>query len=272
MKDFEKLNEGVKDLLREEWEPNKKKNGVTFSPYQRSISDALTQRLGKRVRLQLWIHKVDAPNQIDIEFHGQFKGRADLTSELRALLLNKELFPTFEEPDGTTIIIRLPLHGNHEEQTEQIRKFIKYLNSKLSNYQPNSGAITPTPPPTTLESSIREMIQNAKEAKAQSGKKTTTVQKHKEVRFETDEDFKNYLAQLHEAQVGLCALSGLQLQPYTKDGLYSVSLDRINSDGHYEAGNLQLVCRFINLWKSDTDDEQFKQLLAAVRAVPASQS
>jgi len=43
------------------------------------------------------------------------------------------------------------------------------------------------------------------------------------------------------------------------------SLDRIDSDEHYDASNVQLVCRFINFWKRDTPDEEFRQLITAVR-------
>lgn len=39
------------------------------------------------------------------------------------------------------------------------------------------------------------------------------------------------------------------------------SLDRIDSNGHYEEGNLQVVCRFINRWKSDSDDAEFRRLV-----------
>lgn len=45
------------------------------------------------------------------------------------------------------------------------------------------------------------------------------------------------------------------------------SLDRIDSDGHYEAGNLQVVCRFINFWKGASDDEEFRRLLELVRGI-----
>jgi hypothetical protein len=44
------------------------------------------------------------------------------------------------------------------------------------------------------------------------------------------------------------------------------SLDRINSDGHYSDGNLQVVCRFVNQWKSNMPDGEFRRLLGMVRA------
>ena len=43
------------------------------------------------------------------------------------------------------------------------------------------------------------------------------------------------------------------------------SLDRIDSDGHYESSNVQLVCRFINLWKQAADDAEFRRVIMLVR-------
>ena len=41
-------------------------------------------------------------------------------------------------------------------------------------------------------------------------------------------------------------------------------MDRIDSNGHYEFGNLQVVCQFVNFWKSDSDNSEFKRLLRLV--------
>jgi hypothetical protein len=43
------------------------------------------------------------------------------------------------------------------------------------------------------------------------------------------------------------------------------SLDRIDSSGHYEAGNLQVVCRFINRWKGADQNVQFVRLMDTLR-------
>lgn len=45
------------------------------------------------------------------------------------------------------------------------------------------------------------------------------------------------------------------------------SLDRIDSEGHYEAGNLQIVCRFVNRWKGSSDDDGFRRLIRVVRSI-----
>jgi hypothetical protein len=77
-----------------------------------------------------------------------------------------------------------------------------------------------------------------------------------------------YVDGLISDQDGLCALTGIQLQ-YDKEGpdpeLWC-SLDRIDSGGHYVPGNLQVVCRFANRWKSDGRDSEFRRLIQLVRS------
>ncbi len=44
-----------------------------------------------------------------------------------------------------------------------------------------------------------------------------------------------------------------------------VSLDRIDSSGHYQEGNFQVVCRFVNMWKGSSSDGELRRLLALLR-------
>lgn len=82
------------------------------------------------------------------------------------------------------------------------------------------------------------------------------------------EDLQVYVKNLILDQEGLCAITGLKLQ-YPgghEDAELLCSLDRIDSSGHYERGNLQVVCRFVNRWKSDAKDEDFRRLIELVQA------
>lgn len=74
-----------------------------------------------------------------------------------------------------------------------------------------------------------------------------------------------HLGALLREQDYLCAMTGLTLQPDGPDDQLRPSLDRKDSTGHYEADNLQVVARFVNFWKSDTPDDEFRRLLALVR-------
>lgn len=100
-----------------------------------------------------------------------------------------------------------------------------------------------------------------------NGQVVERVLKNKELRIGEDE-IKNYIEELRQAQNGCCAISGIKLHYLgeAEDNECVYSLDRIDSDGHYERGNLQLVCRFINRWKSDSSDVSFRKLLDLLRS------
>ncbi|MFM0204895.1 hypothetical protein PQR53_34285 [Paraburkholderia fungorum] len=101
-----------------------------------------------------------------------------------------------------------------------------------------------------------------------NGQEVTRTIKNKEVKFANDSVFADYVKELILAQEEACAITGLPLQyPDAADDPEMIcSLDRIDSDGHYEAGNLQVVCRFVNRWKSDRNDDEFRRLIGLLQA------
>jgi hypothetical protein len=100
-------------------------------------------------------------------------------------------------------------------------------------------------------------------AKQSNGQTVERAVKNKDVKFRNEIELEDYITALIEAQEGMCALTELPLEMDEKDGDKELicSLDRIDSNGHYERDNLQVVCRFINRWKSDSDNEEFRRLL-----------
>lgn len=59
-----------------------------------------------------------------------------------------------------------------------------------------------------------------------------------------------------KAQNYRCALSGVEMTCSLEVGKkfpYNVSVDRIQAGGPYSEDNIQLVCRVLNSWRSDTD-------------------
>jgi hypothetical protein len=103
-----------------------------------------------------------------------------------------------------------------------------------------------------------------------NGQIVERVVKNKELRM-TSEQFEKLLASLLDLQENRCALTGI---PFHFDGPEAdknllPSVDRIDSDGHYEAGNLQIVCQFVNFWKGNTNNEEFKRLLLLIRGLEA---
>lgn len=117
------------------------------------------------------------------------------------------------------------------------------------------------------------MANTAMETAARAnGQEVLRTIKNKEVRFDSQAALQAYLEALLISQENLCAITSLPLQ---FDGEHTdlemlCSLDRIDSNGHYEMGNLQVVCRFVNRWKSDGDDSEFRRLVRMLQtsAIP----
>ncbi len=85
-----------------------------------------------------------------------------------------------------------------------------------------------------------------------------------------DHELMPFLEALLSEQDGLCAITDLPLQydGDEDDEEMLCSLDRIDSNGHYEKDNLQIVCRFVNSWKNNSDDSEFRRLIEIVQRRP----
>lgn len=116
--------------------------------------------------------------------------------------------------------------------------------------------------------SIVDMAVNAASAAAQSGRQATTTRKDKEMHLHQRE-LETIIERLIAEQEGICALTSLPLQWHgeAEDPAMLASLDRIDSGGHYSDGNLQVVCRFANMWKGAAPDGEFRRLLDTVRSI-----
>lgn len=120
---------------------------------------------------------------------------------------------------------------------------------------------------------IARMVSTARATVAQAnGQPVLRTVKVKENRFRNLVEFEAYISELLDEQEGLCAITGIPLQ---YDGLASdpelkCSLDRIDSTGHYEPNNLQVVCCFVNRWKNDDIDANFRRLVTLVQEHVAS--
>lgn len=96
-----------------------------------------------------------------------------------------------------------------------------------------------------------------------NGQTAEVTIKNKDLKI-LDRALEALLPRLLEQQKERCAITRLPFQ-YEGDKNMLPSADRIDSSGHYEEGNLQLVCRFINFWKQATPDDEFRRLIAIVR-------
>jgi hypothetical protein len=113
---------------------------------------------------------------------------------------------------------------------------------------------------------IARMATTAMDTAKAGGTTSTVVKKEKDFRFTDKYELERYIAELIDNQERLCALTGLVMLYDGEDGdqEFACSLDRIDSRGHYERGNLQVVCKFANRWKGDSDNDAFLKLLEEV--------
>ena len=117
------------------------------------------------------------------------------------------------------------------------------------------------------EESIAEMCQSVENTiRNANGQVVARTVKSKELRM-TRTDLEELLRSLLDLQGNRCALTGIPFHfaGPNVDNQLRPSVDRIDSNGHYEDRNLQILCRFVNFWKGDSDNEEFKRLLILVR-------
>ncbi|WP_299878414.1 hypothetical protein [uncultured Sulfitobacter sp.] len=101
-----------------------------------------------------------------------------------------------------------------------------------------------------------------------NGQTAERVVKRKDLRFPSAAALQDYITELMGAQEYCCELTGLPLEmdEVNGDPAMFASLDRIDSSGHYEPDNLQVVCRFANFWKGASDDTEFRRLVGVLRS------
>jgi hypothetical protein len=162
------------------------------------------------------------------------------------------------------------------------KEFVQRLQQQLEirdvrrRWQLHENASTPVPrapmlpqqaplPADPILVVVEQMLRIVHQICAQSGSQSVVTTKVKQWRFDSDDHFRDVIHQLLAAQRGHCKLTGVAMDMTSKDGDLAPSLDRIDSNGHYEPSNLQVVARFANRWKSDDTDANFHRLLTLVK-------
>ncbi|UTY57391.1 hypothetical protein [Massilia sp. erpn] len=216
---------------------------------QQGLSESSVKKYGSAVSgpLTAWANanSVLSGSLTDI---GDLSAFESISSAVRKL-------PIFIERDST----------GHGMYSAALAKFAEYL--RLD--RPNAAIGSLDVLGDTWVQTARRMVKTAQQtANSSNGQEVLQTIKNKNNAFGSPEQFSQYVADMIKRQNYRCAISGLLIQP---DGLQSsddemkASLDRIDSSGHYEQGNLQVVCRFINRWKSSDPNAQFLRLMDALR-------
>ncbi|MGF6348180.1 hypothetical protein [Variovorax sp. W2I14] len=198
--------------------------------------------------LESGVHSTKPPNAVRIGF--KYDAALQFVSALRQeLTLSKN---RWQLPQPATVA---PPHGPVEASTTTPPDAAPELTQVQSIATDNPTQVI-----------ANRMLQTVKATCAQSGSQSTVIAKNKEWRFRDDEHFLSEVNALLDLAQGRCSLSNVQLDLTGDHPELSPSLDRKRSDGHYEPGNLQIVARFINRWKSDMSDDDFLHLLRTVRS------
>ncbi|WP_197058981.1 hypothetical protein [Paracoccus sanguinis] len=111
-----------------------------------------------------------------------------------------------------------------------------------------------------VDAMVKSMLATVEYSNGQTVEK---VIKFKTTTFQGAELSEFIVGKLDESH-NRCSISGLKLEFDGDPQLYP-SLDRIDSRGHYVPENLQVVARFINFWKNNMADDEFRRLLKIVR-------
>jgi len=161
----------------------------------------------------------------------------------------------------------------HGMYSAALIKFAEYL--KLGNPSREQAllgeAIYPrsVSPHEAWSNTARRMVKTAQQtANASNGQEVLQTIKNKHNAFPSLEVFSQHVAELMERQKFCCAITGIPLHSDdlpSGDDEMRASLDRIDSNGHYEPDNLQVVCKFINRWKGAGQNAQFLSLMGTLR-------
>ncbi len=98
----------------------------------------------------------------------------------------------------------------------------------------------------------------------QGARRSSKTRKHKAPTIDAD-----FLKTLWATQAGLCHWTGIPMT-IERDSPWSVSIDRLDNSKGYDADNVQLCCWWANLARNNYTVEEFRNILAAVRAAANS--
>lgn len=141
-------------------------------------------------------------------------------------------------------------------------------NWRAAEAESGKGAVREAP---ARRIAILNMVISAENtARNSNGQVVERTVKDKRFGLGAREEAEALLDRLMAANDDRCALTGVSLQfGRESDPDLRPSLDRIDSAGHYEPDNVQVVAWFANRWKNASDDAGFRQLIALVRSTDA---
>lgn len=258
-----------------EWVTGRISGRSSFTLKNQPVSETIKMATGLDITAQFWMSK-DSDFNFEFASDPEFKSSRDgLAKNLRDFIFSKKhpiwLLPPTRQDCSTVSCVDLA--GKDDEAVKDVlvecfNFFSEIIDDWTSNAFPRLLKRLSDSNFDTKDYFVRRMVKTAMTtAIYANGQKALRTVKNKEFRFVSPEEAEKYISELVDAQRELCAITGLplMLDCRERDLELSPSLDRIDSDGHYEIGNLQVVCRFVNRWKSDGDDSEFRRLIGLIR-------
>jgi hypothetical protein len=190
------------------------------------------------------------------------KGRPLLWEALhvkaRDFLSTEATFQTIANDRGYADYARALVAGEPLEQWHQTKLF----RDKEDASAKRSGRTF-----SAKETAAMEMTRNLLNTVSQSNGQTVERRVKEKITDLSREEWEALLLRLLGEQEDRCALTGMPLGyvDESDDLQMRPSLDRIDSSGHYTPDNVQVVCRFINRWKSADPDDLVLRLLRVLR-------
>lgn len=110
---------------------------------------------------------------------------------------------------------------------------------------------------------VNTIVSTVRQANGQTVKRKN---KNKDLKL-SKKKLAEHIVELPKSQSNKCALTGLPLNfsQNSGDDQLRPSADRIDSYGHYQKGNIQIVCKFVNFWKGSQEDGEFRRLLSLLK-------
>jgi len=280
---FDDLYRAVDGFLTESWATGTTLNRSTFKLKHLTVSEKIQKATGTDIEAQFWMAK--DKNNLNFEFasdHTYKTQREEMASSFREFVFSCE-YPKWLNPStGSTVSHVMLVDKKDADAEKEVIEFFKLIDKRITDWASESmpsllqlkggdshdSGKNEEKKESAKERAVSRMAKTAVDTvNGANGQQVLRSLKNKELRFSTVQALKDYITQLVNAQNGLCALTGLTLQfeDQADDQELLCSLDRIDSDGHYEVGNLQVVCRFVNRWKNDGDNVEFRRLIDLLR-------
>ena len=273
MTEIDYIYAALKGEISPDWVTGRTIGRKTFALGHKPTTETIQRGTGTDIKVQFW-KCADSSLKLELASDECHKTkREQLAKCLRDFISSTWVLPPgVEESKGSTVI-NLDRGALAADLKKAVVDFFRFAASALGEWEKAVlpgflGGVGKNQEHHPFWATAMRMAQTARATGTYAnGQEVSRRIKEKDFLFCHERELAALLVELREQQGGRCALTGLPIEVDDADGdpELAASLDRIDSDGHYEPGNLQVVCWFANRWKGTTKDGEFRRLLNLVR-------